>query len=152
MVSKTTRYVAAFLCLLLLGACSQSITSSYVIVADEYLSDETEEALVARVYQEAQRVGGECSLLSKKRRYHRCQIEGGEVELAVGLNQKGKFGIWVSSTVVHEFPPSDDSVLSGKHVPNLHKELESWALNSVPMDAILSAKRTYVGYGVSDDL
>lgn len=107
---------------------------------------------MSQVYREAKRVGAECSLLSKARRYHLCLLQDRSAEFSVGLNHQGDFGIWISSTVVHGLPPTDDSVVSGKYLPEGHRTLEKWALNLVPETTILAAGRRYVGYGVVQDL
>lgn len=155
MAQKTLSFVTALLLALLLPGCSQSIVSSSIVIDPGYLADgeEGEEGeLVSQVYREAKRVGAECSLISKTRRYHLCLLQDRSGEFSVGLNHQGDFGIWISSTVVHALPPTDDSVVRGKHLPEWHKTLEKWALNLVPETTVLAARRRYVGYGVVQDL
>lgn len=135
---------------LCLGACTQTIISSYIQVNDGYISDPTRESLVERVYAKAEQLGGECELLSVERQYHTCSLKPNNpsLQIGIGYTPKGHYTISVTSTLGHWLPPSETDIISGKYVSDTQKDLEIWMLSLLPTEAVTHAMRSYVGYDV----
>ncbi len=133
---------------LVVSACAQSISSSYLLIDQAVLTDQLRDDLVAKVYAKAEMLGGECKLLNPPREYHTCTVDSGmpSVRLAIGYTTKGEYGVFVSSTFGHWFPPSEQKVTSGAFIGETQKELERWMRTLVPEEAVIRAERTYVDY------
>lgn len=131
-----------------LGACVQTMTSSYVLVNDDYLSDRTRENLVEQVYAKAKLFEGECKLISSKRQYHTCSLKPANpsFQLNIGYNRNGDYLISVISTFGQWLPPSEANVVSGEYLSDTQKDLEIWMLSLIPKEAVIQAQRSYIGY------
>ena len=151
---RKTKGVVVVSFALFLGACTQTITSSYIQVNDSYLSDLTRESLIDQVYAKAEQLGGECKLLSVERQYHTCSLkpDNPSLQLGIGYTPKGHYTISVTSTLGHWLPPSETNVISGEYLPDTQKDLEIWMLSLLPTEAVIQAMRSYVGYDVTQEL
>lgn len=134
--------------ILFLSACTQTMSTSKVIIDKEYLNTRLKEAIVAEVYNKSSQFAGNCKVLSAQRQFHSCLLtqSNPSVRLEVGYYHNGKYVISVTATRVHWFPPREERISSGQLVGEIQKELEEWMRSLVPPEAIVKAERTYVGY------
>jgi len=133
---------------ILVSACTQSISSSSVYVKKSYLTKEFQDELVTRVYDKAAVLGGECKLLNSQREYHICALEPGNpsLKLSIGYNASGDYRISVESTFGHWLPRSEQEITSGKYIGEQQKHLEKWMRSIVPDQAVSRAERSYLDY------
>lgn len=139
--------------LLLLGACTQTIIESSIQVNERYLSDQTRSQLVQAVVAKAEHLGGVCKLVSEERKYYTCSLGSNNPQLNIGLgyNSKSVYTITVTSTRGHWLPAEEGEVLAGKYLTDMQKDLEVWMHSLLPEEAVMSAKRSYVGYNATQD-
>ena len=92
-------------------------------------------------------LGGSCKILNIEREYYSCSVSRDDaIDLGFGFTTNGDYTILLSSTVAHLWPPSDESVVAGKHVPSLQIELEEWIVETIPDEAIVRRTRSIVDY------
>lgn len=144
--------IVAACALVFLSGCVQTIISSTMLVDESKLSDSRRNALVDQVYQKAESLGGHCKLVNTERQVHVCPLPIGTpvFTLSLGYSPRGPYSISIESTRGHWFPPSEEDVVAGIYLPDLQRDLEAWMRSLVAQDAILSARRSYIGYGTSE--
>ncbi|WP_114284608.1 hypothetical protein [Candidatus Halocynthiibacter alkanivorans] len=138
----------AILSLVVLAACSQTITSSSIKIKDEALSERRIAEIEEKLTRRAEALGGSCELRSEIRQYYVCVIDdkaAGTI-LDFGYSREGEYFIIVFTTVGHWMPPQDDDVKAGKHITMMHSELENWLVATIPPEIIESKTRSFVGY------
>ncbi|WP_282182690.1 hypothetical protein [Aliiroseovarius marinus] len=147
MIHSSLRKLILFPLLTTLAGCSQTITTSTIILKPEYTTQEFVAWFEEIAFAQVREQGGTCKKIRFEKAYHSCQLNsGGTTDVGFGYLQKGDYGIFVGTTTAHLWPPSDASVLSGQHIPELHKHQEAWIVGAIPEEAMLKRVRTIVDY------
>ncbi|MCK0142120.1 hypothetical protein [Aliiroseovarius sp. F20344] len=142
------KLLAGFLLCGALTACSQTITTSAVVIDEAFLTQNFKDWIHSKALVKVAQLGGSCKILNREREYYSCSVSADDevIDLGFGYRAKGDYAIMLSSTVAHLWPPSDESVAAGKHVPSLQMELEEWVVETIPNEAVVRRTRSIVDY------
>lgn len=130
-----------------LSACSQTITTSAVVIDKTFVTQDFKDWVHSEALGKVAQLGGSCKIMNIEREYYSCSVSRDDaIDLGFGFTTKGDYAILLSSTVAHLWPPSDASVIAGKHVPSLQIELEEWIVDTIPDEAIVRRTRSIADY------
>ncbi|WP_299613804.1 hypothetical protein [uncultured Tateyamaria sp.] len=146
------RILTACLAVLVIAGCAPGTTvaTTRITLNDGYVVRTTEAALIRRVEARARQYGGTCTRLDDPKFFLKCRYRqspiGGEIEVL--RTSAGAFIVAVGSSATVAGPGSQDDVLAGAYVSDVHKDFEAWMLATTPGSAVVRAVRRYGELGL----